>query len=179
MLIKMKEADGKGEKASIKVFMVTGDHPITAQAIAEKIGIIDKGNLEAGKATVVKGDDIRDIMALEPAEQEKKWDHILSFQQIVFARVSPAHKLIICENAQQRGEIVAVTGDGVNDAPALKKGDIGVATEAGERREDGRLETAAPWRRHTEAGIGHAEAVLLGPITATRIHMLCAMMLKL
>ena len=121
------EAVAKCKRASIKVFMVTGDHPITAQAIAEQIGIIDKGNLEAGKATVVKGDDIRDIMALEPAEQEKKWDHILSFQQIVFARVSPAHKLIICENAQQRGEIVAVTGDGVNDAPALKKGDIGVA----------------------------------------------------
>ena len=122
------EAVQKCKDASIKVFMVTGDHPITAEAIAKQVGIIDQSKLDAGKACVVKGDDIRDILAVEDAAaQEARWDDILGHEQIVFARVSPAHKLIICEQAQMRKEIVAVTGDGVNDAPALKKADIGIA----------------------------------------------------
>ena len=122
------EAVQKCKDASIKVFMVTGDHPITAEAIAKSVGIIDQDKLDAGKACVVKGDDIRDILAIEDeAAQSVRWDDILGHDQIVFARVSPAHKLIICEQAQLRKEIVAVTGDGVNDAPALKKADIGIA----------------------------------------------------
>uniref|UniRef100_A0A7S1X1T7 Cation-transporting P-type ATPase N-terminal domain-containing protein n=2 Tax=Eukaryota TaxID=2759 RepID=A0A7S1X1T7_9CHLO len=122
------EAVAKCKRARIKVFMVTGDHPITAQAIAKQVGIIDQDKWDAGKATVVKGDDIRDWMEIEdPVERQARWDEALSHEQIVFARVSPAHKLLIVENNQRRGEVVAVTGDGVNDAPALKKGDIGVA----------------------------------------------------
>eukprot|EP00951_Prasinocladus_malaysianus_P022314 scaffold186521_cov43-Prasinocladus_malaysianus.AAC.1 len=122
------EAVAKCKRARIKVFMVTGDHPITAQAIAKQVGIIDQDKWDAGKATVVKGDDIRDWMEIEDVdERTAKWDEALSHEQIVFARVSPAHKLLIVENNQRRGEVVAVTGDGVNDAPALKKGDIGVA----------------------------------------------------
>jgi len=122
------EAVAKCKRARIKVFMVTGDHPITAQAIAKQVGIIDQDMWDAGKATVVKGDDIRDWEAIEdPVKRQAMWDAALSHQQIVWARVSPAHKLQIVENNQRRGEVVAVTGDGVNDAPALKKGDIGVA----------------------------------------------------
>jgi len=122
------EAVAKCKRARIKVFMVTGDHPITAQAIAKQVGIIDQDKWDEGKAAVVRGDDIRDIMEIEDLDaRTAKWDEALSHEQIVFARVSPAHKLLIVENNQRRGEVVAVTGDGVNDAPALKKGDIGVA----------------------------------------------------
>jgi len=122
------EAVAKCKRARIKVFMVTGDHPITAQAIAKQVGIIDQEHWDAGHATVVKGDDIRSWMEIQGEdERQAKWDNALSHEQIVWARVSPAHKLLIVENAQRRGDVVAVTGDGVNDAPALKKGDIGVA----------------------------------------------------
>lgn len=122
------EAVEKCKRARIKVFMVTGDHPITATAIAKQIGIIDQEKLDAGKATVIKGDDIRDWQELATKEEQLvQWDKALDHEQIVWARVSPAHKLLIVENCQRRGEVVAVTGDGVNDAPALKKGDIGVA----------------------------------------------------
>lgn len=124
----VKEAVEKCKRARIKVFMVTGDHPITAQAIAKQIGIIDEDKYASGKAIVVKGDDIRVWMDIEdPVERQAKWDWALDHEQIVFARVSPAHKLLIVENCQRRGENVAVTGDGVNDAPALKKANTGLA----------------------------------------------------
>jgi sodium/potassium-transporting ATPase subunit alpha len=123
--------------AGIKVIMVTGDHPITAKAIAYKVGIlwsptkedIEEAN-EAGdgytdpksaKAIVVPGWDI----SVDTPVAE--WQHILNHPQCVFARTSPQQKLIIVENCQKMGHIVAVTGDGVNDSPALKKADIGIA----------------------------------------------------
>jgi sodium/potassium-transporting ATPase subunit alpha len=122
------EAVSKCKRARIKVYMVTGDHPITALAIAKQVGIIDQDKWDAGKALVVKGDDIRQWMDIEdPMERQAKWDWALDHEQIVFARVSPAHKLLIVENCQRRGENVAVTGDGVNDAPALKKANTGIA----------------------------------------------------
>ena len=122
------EAVAKCKRARIKVYMVTGDHPITALAIAKQVGIIDQDKWDAGKALVVKGDDIRKWMDIEDhAERQAKWDWALDHEQIVFARVSPAHKLLIVENCQRRGENVAVTGDGVNDAPALKKANTGIA----------------------------------------------------
>ncbi|PSC70763.1 sodium potassium-transporting ATPase subunit alpha-1 [Micractinium conductrix] len=124
----VREAVEKCKRARIKVYMVTGDHPITAQAIAKQIGIIDDEKYAAGKAIVIKGDDIRDWMDIEdPVARQAKWDWALDHEQIVFARVSPAHKLLIVENCQRRGENVAVTGDGVNDAPALKKANTGLA----------------------------------------------------
>ncbi len=136
-------AVGRCKMAGIKVIMVTGDHPITAQAIAYKVGILwsktrgemeasnKRYNLEPGdlnfedpenaRAIIVPGWDISVDMPQE------KWDAILEHPQIVFARTSPQQKLIIVENNQRLGHIVAVTGDGVNDSPALKKADIGIA----------------------------------------------------
>merc|ERR1712212_1203727 len=129
----------KCRSAGIKVIMVTGDHPITAKAIAKSVGIISEGNYtvedlaeERGvpvseinprdaHAAVVHGGELKDI-------SEEQLDEILMYHsEIVFARTSPQQKLIIVEGCQRMGAIVAVTGDGVNDSPALKKADIGVA----------------------------------------------------
>jgi len=129
----------KCRSAGIKVIMVTGDHPITAKAIARSVGIISDGtdtvediaarrgcdvkdvNPREAKAAVVHGGELKDL-------GEKQIDEILMYHtEIVFARTSPQQKLIIVEGCQRMGAIVAVTGDGVNDSPALKKADIGVA----------------------------------------------------
>uniref|UniRef100_A0A8D1WPF4 Sodium/potassium-transporting ATPase subunit alpha n=1 Tax=Sus scrofa TaxID=9823 RepID=A0A8D1WPF4_PIG len=133
------DAVGKCRSAGIKVIMVTGDHPITAKAIAKGVGIISEGNETVediaarlnipvsqvnprdAKACVVHGSDLKDMTS-------EQLDDILKYHtEIVFARTSPQQKLIIVEGCQRQGAIVAVTGDGVNDSPALKKADIGVA----------------------------------------------------
>ncbi|DBA01673.1 TPA: hypothetical protein N0F65_010324 [Lagenidium giganteum] len=140
------EVPGAVEKcktAGIRVIMVTGDHPVTAKAIAQKVGIIwgpTKEDIEEGNAArgLSRGSAGWEDPASAPAivvpgweisvdTTEEEWDRILDHSQIVFARTSPQQKLIIVENCQRRGETVAVTGDGVNDSPALKKADIGVA----------------------------------------------------
>ena len=119
--------------------MVTGDHPITAKAIAKSVGIISEGNETVediaarlnipldqvnprdANAAVVHGGELKEL-------SEHQMDEILLHHtEIVFARTSPQQKLIIVEGCQRMGTIVAVTGDGVNDSPALKKADIGVA----------------------------------------------------
>merc|ERR1711972_1153607 len=129
----------KCRSAGIKVIMVTGDHPITAKAIARSVGIISDGqetvediaarkgipvsevNPREARAAVIHGGEIKDL-------SEKQLDEVLMYHsEIVFARTSPQQKLIIVEGCQRMGAIVAVTGDGVNDSPALKKADIGVA----------------------------------------------------
>jgi sodium/potassium-transporting ATPase subunit alpha len=133
------DAVAKCRSAGIKVIMVTGDHPITAKAIAKGVGIISEGNETVedisarlgvaidqvnprdAKACVVHGTDLRDMT---PAQID---DILANHTEIVFARTSPQQKLIIVEGCQRQGAIVAVTGDGVNDSPALKKADIGVA----------------------------------------------------
>uniref|UniRef100_A0AAR2K563 Sodium/potassium-transporting ATPase subunit alpha n=1 Tax=Pygocentrus nattereri TaxID=42514 RepID=A0AAR2K563_PYGNA len=133
------DAVGKCRSAGIKVIMVTGDHPITAKAIAKGVGIISEGNETVediaarlnipvsqvnprdAKACVIHGSDLKDM------SQEQMDDVLKNHTEIVFARTSPQQKLIIVEGCQRQGAIVAVTGDGVNDSPALKKADIGVA----------------------------------------------------
>lgn len=131
------DAVAKCRSAGIKVIMVTGDHPITAKAIAKSVGIISEGNETVediaqrlnipikevdpreAKAAVVHGSELRDMTS------EQLDDVLIHHTEIVFARTSPQQKLIIVEGCQRMGAIVAVTGDGVNDSPALKKADIG------------------------------------------------------
>lgn len=98
--------------AGIRTVMITGDHPLTARAIASDLGILAGG-------TAMTGSDLDRLDAAEFADAVRS--------NSVFARVSPEHKLRIVEALQHQGDVVAMTGDGVNDAPALKKADIGVA----------------------------------------------------
>jgi len=133
------DAVAKCRSAGIKVIMVTGDHPITAKAIAKSVGIISEGNETVediaqrlnipvsevnpseAKAAVIHGSELKDLSG------DQLDDILRHHTEIVFARTSPQQKLIIVEGCQRMGAIVAVTGDGVNDSPALKKADIGVA----------------------------------------------------
>ncbi|MBS4030540.1 MAG: HAD-IC family P-type ATPase [Clostridiales bacterium] len=108
------EAIRKCKKAGIRVLMVTGDHQVTAVTIAKKIGITDGDDIP-----VLTGRDIDNLSDDELYEQVGKVS--------IYARVSPFNKLQIVEQLLRRGEVVAVTGDGVNDAPALKAAHIGVA----------------------------------------------------
>ena len=101
------------ERAGIRTVMITGDHPVTAKAVAEKTGILHAGE------QVVTGQELEHMDNQELARRLQKIS--------VYARVSPEHKIRIVEAWQKQGCVVAMTGDGVNDAPALKKADIGVA----------------------------------------------------
>ena len=112
----VREAIADCRRAGIRVVMVTGDHAVTARAIAENLGIAEKGT-----GIMVEGRELEALGAL--GEQERR--RVLAAQ--VFARVTPAQKLDLVRLYQAAGEVVAMTGDGVNDAPALQKADIGVA----------------------------------------------------
>lgn len=101
-------------RSGIKIIMITGDYGLTAEAIARKIGIVrDDARIYLGTEIEEMGDD--------------KLCKILKQENIIFARVSPEHKMRIAEALKKNGHIVAMTGDGVNDAPALKTADIGIA----------------------------------------------------
>jgi len=140
-------AIGECAKAGIRVSMVTGDHPTTAVSIARMVGIVGpksecrkfdpsdsynfkyhgKKNIPCIKdrALAITGADIAKGLT------ENDWDYIVAHQELVFARTTPEHKLAIVQQFQKRKNVVAVTGDGTNDAPAMKISDVGVAMGAG------------------------------------------------
>ena len=111
--VESKEAVSDARRAGIRPVMITGDHKITATAIAKQIGIFSEGDL------AVTGAELDGMSDQELDEKIRKIS--------VYARVSPENKIRIVDAWQRRGSIVSMTGDGVNDAPALKKADIGVA----------------------------------------------------
>lgn len=105
------------QKAHIRVIMITGDYPATAQAVAKEVGIYRKGDL------VLSGENIDKLSEIDLLEKLK---HVT-----VIARALPEHKYKLVNILQKNGEVVAVTGDGVNDVPALKKADLGIAMGSG------------------------------------------------
>ncbi|PWB71221.1 MAG: ATPase [Anaerolineales bacterium] len=108
----VKDAVAVTKTAGIRTVMITGDHPLTAQEIARQLGISDSGRVLTGiELEELSFDELKSVV-----------DEVR-----VFARVSPEHKLKIVQALQEKGHIVSMTGDGVNDAPALRRADIGVA----------------------------------------------------
>ncbi|QQS45731.1 MAG: cation-translocating P-type ATPase [Acidobacteriota bacterium] len=108
----VQEAVATCKSAGIHAIMITGDHPLTARTIAREIGFLTRNKVLTG----------HDLAALSTGALAEEVENVT-----VFARVSPEHKLNIVDALKQKGHIVAMTGDGVNDAPALKKADIGIA----------------------------------------------------
>ncbi len=111
--VEVKQAIRECQAAGIKTVMITGDHQLTAEAIGRELGILHPGGL------TVNGKDIYNMSGTEWMEKVNQID--------VYARVSPEHKLRIVKALQAKGHVVAMTGDGVNDAPAIKAADIGIA----------------------------------------------------
>ncbi len=110
--LEVKDAVIMAREAGIRPVMITGDHPLTARQIAKELTITEEDHALTG----------HDLATMDAAQLER-----VVHETAVYARVSPEHKLSIVEALQAKGEIVAMTGDGVNDAPALKRADIGVA----------------------------------------------------
>ncbi len=113
--LEVSEALAKCRSAGIKVAMLTGDYGLTAKTIASQIGLIK------GVGTVIHGSELAEM-------SDQELDRLLKAEdELIFARIAPAQKLRVVQGFQRNGDIVTVTGDGVNDAPALKNADMGVA----------------------------------------------------
>ena len=107
------------QAAGIRVKMITGDHPVTAAAIARQVGLYNLGSTQGEGVPVLTGAELEKLSDREFIDRAE--------DTVVFARATPEQKLRLVEALQARGQVVAMTGDGVNDAPALKRADIGVA----------------------------------------------------
>ncbi|KAI9095264.1 hypothetical protein DFS34DRAFT_595321 [Phlyctochytrium arcticum] len=133
-------------RAGTRFFMVTGDFGLTAVAIGRSIGIITNSREPdvidtvrkevSGRCVVNNASEFKESSLLLEGKdleglEEKHWDHICKYREIVFARTTPEQKLLIVNQFKQRDYVVAVTGDGVNDAPALKAADVGIAVASG------------------------------------------------
>ncbi|NWG11254.1 cation-transporting P-type ATPase [Candidatus Bathyarchaeota archaeon] len=114
----IKEAVKQAKQAGIKIVIITGDYGPTAQAIAEEVDIVD-----SSKSCIIRGVDLETMNDQRIVDEVKKGN-------VIFARVSPEQKLRIVKVLKQSGEVVAVTGDGANDAPSLREADIGVSMGA-------------------------------------------------
>lgn len=116
--------------AGIKTVMITGDFSLTAISIARKAGIVtaldldDINKLSTGQAAVISGPEMHRLSEID-------WDKLVTYEEIVFSRTSPEQKLKIVKEFQKRKLIVAMTGDGVNDAPSLKQADVGISMDDG------------------------------------------------
>ncbi|MEK7816857.1 MAG: HAD-IC family P-type ATPase, partial [Actinomycetota bacterium] len=111
----VEEAVKNCRSAGVRVIMITGDYGLTAESVARRIGLLD-----GGSATIVNGADV-------DGKTDAALEKSLEDQRVLFARVAPEHKMRIAAALRDMGEVVAMTGDGVNDAPALKRADIGIA----------------------------------------------------
>jgi magnesium-transporting ATPase (P-type) len=107
------------KSVGVKVIMITGDHELTAEAVARKVGIISDSNHAA-----VTGSELNRM-------SDEELSRVLDTREVVFARTTPEHKLRVVKALMAKGEIVAVTGDGVNDSPALIEANVGIAMGAG------------------------------------------------
>ncbi|TET53960.1 MAG: cation-transporting P-type ATPase, partial [Actinobacteria bacterium] len=112
--VEVTEAVRKAKTAGIKIIMITGDYGLTADSIAHRIGIVKK------ESRIITGADIENL-------SDEELSKAIEEEEVLFARVSPEHKMRVVSVLKSKGHVVAVTGDGVNDAPALKKADIGIA----------------------------------------------------
>ena len=112
----VKDAIAICKKAGIRVVMITGDHKLTAEAVAKDLGLLDEKNPEN---QVLTGKELEEMTDMQLADVVEKI--------VIYARVSPEHKMRIVKAWKQKDQVVAMTGDGVNDAPALKMSDIGIA----------------------------------------------------
>lgn len=122
----VRDSVAEAHRASIRTVMITGDHPLTAARIASDLGIIETDrNGSAAGADDLSGKVLTGVQ-LDELPDERAFDNATR-EISVYARVAPEHKLKIVESLQRQGNIVAMTGDGVNDAPAVKTADIGVA----------------------------------------------------
>ncbi len=116
--LEVKEAVEKAKQAGMKIVIITGDYGPTARSISEEVGIADYG-----RSRIVRGVDLEALSDEDIVEEVKRGN-------VIFARVTPEQKLRIVKTLKHSGEVVAVTGDGANDAPSLKEADIGVAMGA-------------------------------------------------